>query len=185
MAVADGAVTPSEVRAFHEVFEAPEGERANVEYFFNLARRSTTGAETYARQAARLLDGHKGVLEDLLGALFHIAKADGRFEPAEDLYLRRIAAVFGFGDDEYDRIRAFHVGAGEAVADDPWLILGLAPGADGDTVKARWRSLVLENHPDRAMAEGLPAEFVAISTAKLARINAAYDILKADRGGMA
>lgn len=180
MAVADGVVHPAEVRAFHEVFEAPPDERANVEYFFNLARRSTVGAEAYARQAARLLDGDKVVLEDLLGALFHIAKADGRFDPAEDDYLRRVALVFGFDEVEYHRIRAFHVGAGEGVAidDDPWLILGLAPGAGADEIKARWRALVRENHPDHAMAQGLPAEFVAIATAKLARINAAYDALR-------
>jgi DnaJ like chaperone protein len=185
MAKADGAVTDTEIRAFHQIFKAPPEERANVDFFFDLARRSTTGAETYARQAAKLLDGHKLVLEDLLGALFHIAKADGTFAPGEDAYLRRIAKIFGFSEIEYRRIRAFHLGAetGTEVEDDPYLILGLPETSTADEVKARWRHLVRENHPDRAMAQGLPAEFISIATAKLARINAAYEKLR-DKPGV-
>jgi DnaJ like chaperone protein len=180
MAKADGAVTAPEVEAFHQVFQAPAEERANVDFFFDLARRSTTGAETYARQAAKLLGGHKTMLEDLLGALFFIAKADGAFAPGEDAYLHRIAQIFGFSEIEYRRIRAFHIGAvtGSAVEEDPWLILGLDHTASAEAIKARWRMLVRDNHPDHAMAQGLPAEFVSIATAKLARINAAYDRLK-------
>jgi DnaJ like chaperone protein len=184
MAKADGTVTATEVEAFHRVFQAPADERVNVDFFFDLARRSTTGAETYARQAAKLLDGQKQMLEDLLGALFYIAKADGAFAPAEDDYLRRISHVFGFTEIEYRRIRAFHLGTvtGTAAEDDPYLILGLPDTATADEIKARWRTLVRENHPDHAMAQGLPAEFVSIATAKLARINAAYDRLKEDGG---
>jgi DnaJ like chaperone protein len=185
MAKADGVVTEAEVRAFHEVFQAPPEEQANVDFFFNLARRSTTGAETYARQIHRLLDGDKAVLEDLLGALFHIARADGRFAPEEDAYLRRIAVAFGFDETEYRRIRSFHTGssAGNVVDDDPWLILGIDPTTDPDAVKARHRRLVRDLHPDIAMARGLPAEFISIATAKLARVNAAYDQVKLGLGG--
>ena len=183
MAIADGVVSETEIRAFHQIFQAPPAERANVDFFFDLAKRSTTGAETYARQVAKLLDGHKLVLEDLLGALFHIAKADGTFAPGEDAYLRRIAQIFGFSEVEYRRIRAFHLGAetGTDIEDDPYLILGLPETATEDEVRARWRHLVRENHPDRAMAQGLPAEFISIATAKLARINAAYEKLKPSR----
>jgi DnaJ like chaperone protein len=187
MAAADGTVSPEEVEAFHEVFQAPPEERGHVEYFFNLARRSTTGAETYARQAAKLLGGDKPMLEDLLGALFHIARADGRFDPGEDAYLRRIATIFGFSETEYRRIRAFHIGAEhpghDDIEEDPFLILGLPDTATADEVRARWRVLVRENHPDLAIARGLPAEFVSIANAKLARINAAYRALNTRGGG--
>lgn len=180
MAAADGVVTDSEIRAFHEVFQAPPEEAANVAFFFNLAQRSTVGADSYARQAARLLGGSRPVLEDLLGALFHIARADGRFDPTEDSFLARVAQVFGFDEAEYRRIRAFHVGVSDTptgIADDPWIILGLEPGTPEDAIRARWRDLVRQNHPDRVMADGLPAEFVSVATTKLARINAAYDVL--------
>ncbi len=187
MAKADGVVTDSEIRAFHQIFEAPAEERANVEFFFDLARRSTTGAETYARQAAKLLDGDQPVLEDLMGALFYIAMADGSFAPGEDIYLALVARSFGFSDADYRRIRAYHLGGsadsdGWQRIDDPYLILGVEPDAPPAAIRARWRQLVRENHPDYVIARGLPPEFVAIATAKLARINAAYDRLKQDLG---
>jgi DnaJ like chaperone protein len=179
MANVDGTVSDSEIAAFHEIFQAPPEEQANVDFFFQLARRSSTGAESYARQVVRLLDGHRSVLEDLLAALFHIATADGRFDPAEDAYLSRIAAIFGFSEEEYRRLRSIELGqapTGEATPgeDDPYLVLGLPRDADAPMIRDRWRHLVKEYHPDRAMALGVPAEFLRISNARLARINDAY-----------
>jgi DnaJ like chaperone protein len=51
-----------------------------------------------------------------------------------------------------------------------------------DALKAERRRLVRENHPDALVAQGLPDEFAAIATAKLARINAAWDRLAEARG---
>src|SRR6516225_8025308 len=90
MARADGAVTRDEVAAFREVFQVPPGEEDHVRLVFDLARKSTAGFESYARQVGRLFAGDRAVLEDLLGGLFHIASADGRVCPAEDAYLREV-----------------------------------------------------------------------------------------------
>ena len=62
-----------------------------------------------------------------------------------------------------------------------------APGAIPPAIpseaalKARYRSLVAENHPDRALGRGLPPAAVAIATRRLAAINAAYDRITAER----
>ena len=50
-----------------------------------------------------------------------------------------------------------------------------------ERIKAAHRKLVLENHPDKLVAEGLPEEFVALATEKLATINAAYDQIQLQR----
>ncbi len=65
--------------------------------------------------------------------------------------------------------------------DDPYEVLGLDRGVDDAAVKARHRSLVSEHHPDRALARGLPPEAVAIASKRLAAINAAYDLIAAER----
>ena len=83
MAKADGVVTRAEIEAFREVFEVPPGQLAHVERFFDQARRDVAGYETYARQIARLLGDRPTVLEQLLGSLFHIARAEGVIHPAE------------------------------------------------------------------------------------------------------
>ncbi len=183
MAGVDGRVSSAEIRAFYEMFQVADEDRPNVDYFFDLAHRHTAGADTYARQVAKLFHDNPAVLEDLLGALFHIAKADGHFAPEEDAYLRRISEIFGFGPTEYDRIRAYQTGPvddGE-IAEDPYLILGVSPELDEAGLKSHYRTLIKKNHPDTVIAQGLPPEFIAIANNKLARINAAFGKIMAGR----
>ena len=175
MARADGEVTRDEVAAFNEVFQVPPGEEAHLRTIFDLARRSTHGFESYAKQVGRLFADDRAVLEDLLGGLFHIALADGAVCAAEDAYLREVARLFGFSAADYARIRATH--AGPPPEDDPHAILGLATGASADEIRVAYHRLVREHHPDVLVAQGLPPEIMARATARVARINAAHDLL--------
>src|SRR5581483_8393557 len=177
MAKADGVVTRDEVAAFREVFQVPPGEEEHVRLIFDLARRSTHGFESYARQIGRLFAGNKLVLEDLLGGLFHIALADGEVCAAEDQYLREVAHHFGFTPHEYARIRMLYAGAPDDAEDDPHHILGVVRGASEDEIRSAYHRLVRENHPDLLMAQGLPPECIALANSRVARINAAHDRL--------
>ena len=58
-------------------------------------------------------------------------------------------------------------------------MLGVPRDADIAAVRARWRTLVRENHPDRMIARGLPAESVTLANARLAAINAAWEEISA------
>ena len=177
MAKADGVVTRDEVAAFREVFQIPSGEEEHVRMMFDLARRSTAGFDSYARQVGRLFADDRAVLENLLAGLFHIALADNMLCAAEDQYLREVAHHFGFSEAEYARIRAHHAGAPDDDGSDPYTILGVAPGVSTVELRAAHHRLVRESHPDLAIAQGLPPECVALATARVARINAAYDRL--------
>lgn len=185
MAKADGTVSRDEVAAFREVFQVPPHEEAHLRRVFDLARRSTAGFDSYARQVGRLFAGQRAVLEDLLGGLFYIALADGRVCPAEDAYLRELARHFGLGAGDYQRIRAAFVGAPPAGAadgsDDPHAVLGIAPDASLDEIRAAYRRLIRAHHPDILAARGMPADGVALATARMARINAARDRLLGHR----
>jgi DnaJ like chaperone protein len=176
MAKADGAVTCDEVQAFREIVSFPPEEEQNVRFFFDLARKSTAGFESYAKQVAKLFADNPAVLEKLLAGLFYIAVADGALKPEEDSYLRAVARIFGFDEAAYRCIRATHVSAkDDRPIEDPLQILGLSEGASEAEIKAAYRRLVREHHPDLLIAQGLPAEFIGVATMKLARINAAYD----------
>lgn len=177
MAKADGEVTRDEVAAFNEVFSVPPGEEAHMRMIFDLARRSTHGFESYARQVGKLFADDKAVLEDLLGGLFHIALADGALCAAEDAYLREVARLFGFSPADYARIRATHGGPSHEAPEDPHAVLGVAPGASADEIRIAYHRLVRETHPDALIAQGAPPENLAIATARIARINAAHDRL--------
>ncbi|CAN5736658.1 hypothetical protein BH24CHL6_BH24CHL6_13830 [soil metagenome] len=58
---------------------------------------------------------------------------------------------------------------------DPYRELGLAHDASGSAIKRRWRELAREHHPDRAAGNRDEADRL---TGRMARINAAYDLLR-------
>jgi DnaJ like chaperone protein len=119
------------------------------------------------------------VLEELLDGLFHIAKAEGDVKAEELDYLRRVAAIFGFSEADFERIRAAQIGPDEA---DPYNILGVRRDMTDGEIKAAYRKLIRETHPDRLIAEGMPQEFVELANEKMAAINAAYDRVSRERG---
>lgn len=181
MARADGVVKRVEVDTFKRLFRVPDDELANVGRVFDLARRDTHGFEEYARQIANLFEDRHAVLEELLDSLLMIAEADDELHATEVEYLRRVAAIFGFGEAEFQRILSNHHIAGVPDDEDPYHILGIAPTADDSAVKAAHRRLVLEHHPDRLTAQGMPTEFVELATRKVAAVNAAYDRIRKAR----
>ncbi len=178
MAKADGEVTRDEVRAFAQVFRAPPDFETNLRRAFDLAKETTLGFEGYARRLARRFRAHPAVLEDVLDALFHIAKADGVVTPDEGRYLERVAELFGFSEREFRRIRNGHLGR---PADDPYLILGVDPDVSDEGLKRAYRRIAGQNHPDRLIARGAPAELQRIAVDKMAAINAAYEQVQAER----
>ena len=174
MAAADGTPTAAEFATFERLFRVPEVERVNAARFYRLAQSSVAGFEAYADKAAAMLGVGSPMLEDLLEALLLIAKIDG-IHPAELAYLDAVAPRLGFDAGAYARIRARHLAA---VPEDPWLVLGIEPGADADTVRAAYRALVKIHHPDRHIAEGTPPEFIHVAEHRMAAINAAYATLR-------
>ena len=179
MAKADGEVTDSEVRAFEEIFKIPPGEAKNVARVYKVAQQDVAGFEAYARQVARIYRDKPAILEDVMDALFHIAKADGHVHPQELEYLRTVADIFGFSEIEFARIRVSHLGQEKG---DPYLVLGITPGISDEDLKKAYRRLVRENHPDMLVARGVPPELVSIANEKLAAINVAYGRIAKARG---
>ena len=179
MAKADGRVTPDEIAAFKRVFcTAPEDEK-DVAALFNRAKQDTAGFEAYARQLARVLEGAHEVKEEVIDCLFEIAIADGEVHPSELKFLEDVAEILGLSASDFARIRAVHMAADGG---DPFAVLGLHHDAENAEIKARYRQLARDNHPDKLMAEGLPEEVIAVANQKLARINAAYDDIAKSRG---
>lgn len=175
MAVADGAVTASEVRAFNATVEIAKGSEPQVEKLFNLAKQDVAGYDAYARKVARFFQDTPETLEHVLDSLFFIATADGMVHEAELDYLRDVGAIFGFDDARFEQIASQHVMLDEGV--DPYTVLGLTPGAPPDEIRRVYRLLVAEHHPDRLIAKGVPSELIDVATARMSAINLAYQAL--------
>ena len=108
-----------------------------------------------------------------------IAKADGGYHPREKAFLERVAQIFGFDEASFRRIEATFTGTEQV---DPYQVLGAERSISDADLKARYRKLVRENHPDALTAQGMPKEFVDLANEKLAAINAAYDSIRKERG---
>ena len=134
-------------------------------------REDIAGYDVYAKQISSIFQNNLHVLENVIDALFHVAKADGPINKNEVIFLEKIAGIFGFSSAEFSRIRASHMAAD---IDDPWLILGLDSGSSLNIAKSQWKKLAAENHPDRLISKGVPKELLGMANEKLAVINSAY-----------
>ena len=77
-----------------------------------------------------------------------------------------------------------HVKARHVVASkrNPYEVLEIEPSVTNEALKAQYRKLIADNHPDKLMARGVPKEFIAIATEKVATINEAYEAIAKERG---
>lgn len=172
---ADGRVTHSEVEVFRTALgRLPQDttEGVDVASVFNRAKTSTEGFEELARELAAVYEPR--ILEALLDCLFEVAWADEVLHSLESEYLRTVAECFGFTASEFEEIRARWMRA-STDGIDPYAVLGLSHDVSGAELKRRYRELVVDHHPDRLAAKGLPPEQMEAANARLAAINAAYD----------
>jgi len=133
MARVDGEVSEVERAAFRDFFQVPPGEEANVERFFDLAKRDAGGFETYARQVAGLFPDAPEILENVIEGLFSIAQADGKIDVAEADYLAKVANIFGLPSSRFARAKAAALGAVEC---EPCVVLGIDPLATDEQIRA-------------------------------------------------
>jgi DnaJ like chaperone protein len=172
MAKADGVVTQSEVAAFRRIFSVPESEQRHVTRLFDLARRDVAGFDAYAARVSALCADSPEVLGDVMDGLFIIAMADGAIHEAELAYLEAVADIFGIRGVAFKRIAVRHVVGPEG---DPHLILGVDRSRPLAEIRAQYRKLAAESHPDRFIARGMPEDFLTIVTDRAAAINQAWE----------
>lgn len=174
MAKADGQVTRDEVTAFREVFFIPPGDEDKAARVFDMARKDVAGFEEYAQRIRRMFADNREALCDLMEGLFHIAMADGDYHPNEEVFLQRVAEIFGMSDAQFRGLRTRFVPDAKP---DPFQVLGLEPDASMEQARAAWRHLVRETHPDRMMARGVPEEAIKMAEKRLIAINLAWEEL--------
>ena len=176
MAKADGVVTEDEVTAFQEIFSVPPEEMKNVARLYNLAKQDIAGYDAYASQVRKLFPGDRPedgeVLQDVIDALFHIAKADGVIHENEALFLQDVATLFEFEESTFEQIKLRHM---HGPSGDPYKLLGADPNWTFEELKSHYRKRVAESHPDRLIARGVPPEFIVIANDRLALINSAWE----------
>lgn len=178
MAKADGIVTDDEIAAFRDFFQFPEKEADKVLMVYQLAQQDVAGFDEYLSKVAKIFDDSPAVLEDVLDCLFHVAAADGVAHPRELELIDHAAKAFKISTAAFHRLKAAHLGLGE---DDPYLILGVDHDANSADIKATYRALVRDHHPDALIARGVPQDMIRIAEGRMAAINTAYERILTNR----
>jgi len=120
----------------------------------------------------------------LLELIYQVLYANERVTEAELQVARNIGEFLAISAYERQAIEARYRYGGGAAGPAParmdenryYEILGLAPGADFATIKAAYRKLSMQYHPDKVGHLG--EEFKQVAEEKMKDINAAYDHLK-------
>jgi DnaJ like chaperone protein len=184
LAKCDGPVVRVEIDSFKRHFRIPPEAQRDIGRLFDHARDSADRPEEYAAQLGEVFADNRLMLEDVLAALFAIARADGPLNRREEGFLGMAAHGFGLGPDAWARARDGGPRHARSETDgiDPYSVLGIARSASDEELRTTWRQLMRENHPDSLASRGVPAEFIARAGEKVARINAAWDRIKRERG---
>ena len=183
LAKTDGPVVRAEIDAFRRSFRIPPEAVRDIGRLFDRARDSSDSYEEYASQLGDSFADNRGMLEDVLAALFVIARADGPINRSEQVFLQTVCHRFHLGNDAWERARdARPRRSFTSDADDPYVAMGMSREATDEELRAAWLQLMRENHPDSLASRGVPAEFIARAGDKVARINAAWDQIKRERG---
>jgi DnaJ like chaperone protein len=173
MAKSDGSVKKEEVKVFRRIFHIPESEVAAAGKVFDLARQDVAGYDVYARRIRKMFGERHQTLLDLMESLFYISLADGEYHPKEDEFLQNVNEIFGFSHRDFLKLKARFV----EVEMDPHEILGVEPYSNIKEIKRAYKDKVLECHPDKLMARGMPEEAIKLAQTKLSQINNAYEQL--------
>ncbi len=130
LAKCDGAVKREEIDAFRRQFRIPPEAVRDIGRLFDQARDSADGFEPYAVQLGDAFADNRGVLEDVLNALFVIARADGPVNGREQDFLSRTHRGFGLDQVAWDRARG--ATPRQPVSDEPdaYMILGVSRSLD-------------------------------------------------------
>ncbi len=181
MAKADGTVTREEIGVVDRFISGlglPELKKQFARNIFNEAKKSPYTIDDFAVQFYRLNQARSTVLLSFMDLLFKIATADGVIHEAEEAALFRLKEIFRISDVQFSNLRSVY----HRESDMHYRVLNCTKESADDEIRASYRRLVKEYHPDMIISKGMPEEFIETATKKFQEIQEAYEKVRAERG---
>lgn len=195
VAKSDGRVSELEARLITQVLDdlnqkvsGVSGVREYLKEVYNSQKENVDNAYETARNYKRAFNLNYDTCVARLTFFLNLAYIDGEFNKSEQDVIRNIAYGFGIDKETLDEIifkfdsfygSRFGTDHDEiSQENDAFEVLGLSKNASLDEIKARYKELVRQYHPDILMGRGESKEVIERSTKKLQEINEAYGRLK-------
>ena len=192
VAKSDGRVSELEARLITQVLDDLSQKvscvREYLKEVYKSQKENVDNAYETARNYKRAFNLNYDTCVARLTFFLNLAYIDGEFNKSEQDIIRNIA--YGFGIDKetldeiiykFDSFYGSRFGADHdeiSQENDAFEVLGLSKNASLDEIKARYKELVRQYHPDILMGRGESKEVIERSTKKLQEINEAYGRLK-------
>lgn len=180
LAKADGTVNKEEiavVERFISTLRIPEQEKQFARRIFNEAKDSPYSISDFAEQLYRMNSRQPTVLLSFMDLLFKLAAADGGLHQNEEAALTSVRDVFRIGEQQFNNIKACYF----KDTDRYYRILNCTKASSDEEVKASYKRLVKDFHPDIVISKGLPEEFVQFATGRFQEIQNAYENIRKER----
>ena len=99
-----------------------------------------------------------------------------KFHPNEEVLLENAKHIFNISDHDFENLKKRHFPT--ITKDKYYAVLNCTSSDSNDTIKASYRKLVQEFHPDKIANKGLPEEFNQFAITKFQEIQDSYDYVR-------
>lgn len=184
MAAVERRPVADRIVAFTALFQVKSCEIAGITALFEQASSEAEGFQPFAEMLAEMFADAPATRQELLEALLIIGLVDGPLSIREADYVLKVAVIFGIEPQTVQRLVLRHrrdLKPPPPPPSDAYSLFGLTRAASLAEVKAAYRKLMREHHPDTLHAVGASAERIAAATRKVAAINAAYETIRQEK----
>jgi DnaJ like chaperone protein len=209
VAKADGQVTNEEIQMASVLMDRMDLQgdlRTEAQQAFREGKSSDFPVDDILFEFKSSCHGRRDVLQVFLEILIQAAFADGKLDRKEHEILERVAEQLGFKQQEFLYLLSMyeaelrfrhgyqHTSGGhqrqqrnasysqQQSTSDAYKILGVSKDDDAKTIKTAYRKLMSQHHPDKLVSKGLPKQAIEIAKAKTQDIQAAYELIKQQKG---
>lgn len=205
-----GRVTEADINlasALMERMQLHGAARTAAQQAFREGKQADFPLREKLRELRSICFGRVDLIRMFLEIQLQAAFADGSLHPNERAVLYVIAEELGFSRVQFEQFLSMMEGGrqfgggyqqqgqyqqqggfggyqrqtGPTLAD-ACKVLGVKPNDDATTIKRAYRKLMSEHHPDKLVAKGLPPEMMEMAKQKAQEIQAAYDLIKKEKG---
>jgi DnaJ like chaperone protein len=183
LAKADGEITPATLKVVEnyltDELKLDAERRARAITLFKQANSSTVSFEADAQKFYNAFQEVKAVPLHLVELLLRVASADGHCSANKEKMILSAVKIFNIDSDTYDQIRGYYLPADNSKY---YAILKCQPEDSVEEIKAKYRRLAMDYHPDRIQSKGLPEDFMKFANQKFQEIQKAYQLVRKERG---
>ena len=202
MANADGNISETERRMVEFFMSQDLRLSAQDQDFamriFDTAAVSNESFDKFAEQFYQAFAGDPQMIEMMMDILVRVAMADGVLSDKENQFIAKAAMCMRYpaGNVEYLKTKYGYqqksqqsgYSSGSSARSDAgslaaaYSVLGCSSSDSDEDIKAKYKKLIKEYHPDVIASKGLPEEFMKFATEKFDQIQKAYEAVKKARG---